>query len=325
MVLLLLLALFLAVPTAAVEPPGRPVHGTPFQQYSANAGRITFYLSARAAGRSLPIILVIQGTGCESPFVRQNGRIVSGLQSLVLEAAEGRALVMAVEKPGVRFLDNPERPADARTCRPEFVEQYSLDTWSRTLAQALEAARMLPGVERSRTLVVGHSEGAIVALRVSNLVASVTHAAALSGGGPVYLFHMAEFFRKKGMDPEKEVYPCWSQILKDPNSTTRFCWGQTFLQWSSFMRTSMIREALASRSALYFGHGSGDEQNPVSAFDVLRAELAAAGRSAVFDRVEGASHSFDVPGQQAPEGFSSIFAKLVTWFGLERARPPGPR
>jgi len=316
MVFPLLLGLSLAAPMAGAEAAGRPVSGTPFQQYSVDSGRTTFYLSARPAGRALPIILVIQGTGCGSPFIREGERVLSGLQSLVLEAARERALVMVVEKPGVQFLDNPERPAESRYCRPEFVQRYSLDTWSQTLVSALKAARTLPGVDRSRTLVIGHSEGAIVAVRVSNLVPYITHVGALSGGGPVYLFHMGEFFRKKGLDPEKELYPCWNQILKDPESTTRFCWGQTYRQWSSFMRTSIVREALASKSALYFGHGVNDEQNPVSAFDVLRAELAVTGRSAVFDRVEGASHSFDQAGQQAPEGFSSIFTRLLKWFGV---------
>lgn len=295
---------------------GYPVNGTGFQRYSVDDGKVTFYLSARDAGPPRPIVLFVQGTGCGSPFVSEGGRVLSGLQSLVRDAAAEKAVVMVVEKPGVRFLDNPERPGDAKNCRPEFVRQYSLDEWSRTLAKALKVARSLPGVDRSRTLLIGHSEGAIVAVRLSNMFPLITHVAALSGGGPVYLFHMGEFFRRKGLDPEKEIYPCWGEVLKDPESTTRFCWGQTFRQWSSFMRTSIVRESLASRSALYFGHGTNDEQNPVSAFDVLRAELAAKGRSAVFDRVEGAGHGFDLPGQPAPEGLSSIFSRILQWFGL---------
>ncbi len=268
--MLLTLLLWALAPAA-----GESVAGTPFERYSLDGGKLTYYLSERAAGRALPLILFVQGTGCGSLFVREGGRVLSGLQSLLHEAAGERALVMVVEKPGVQFLDNPERPGDSKNCRAEFVRDYSLDTWARTLARALDAVRKLPGVDRKRTLLVGHSEGAIVAMRVSNLAAGVTHVAALSGGGPVYLFHMAEFFRKKGLDPEKEVYPCWNEVRKDPSSTTRFCWGQTFRQWSSFMRTSLMQEALASKSALYFGHGSGDEQNPVTAYDVLRAELAA--------------------------------------------------
>lgn len=298
---------------AALTP--EAVEGTPFQRYSLDAGRLTFYLSVAPAARRAPLVLYVQGTGCASPFAIENGRVFSGPQSLLHDVFGASARVMVVEKPGVRYLDNPENPGNSRLCRVEYREQYTLDAWVRTLAHALQAARALPGVDGARTLVVGHSEGAIVALRLSNAAPRVTHVAALSGGGPTYLFHMSEFFRKQGMDPEKDLYPCWSQIRRDPASATRFCWGQTFRQWSSFMKTSILQEALASKSALYLGHGAKDEQNPVSAFDVLRAELAARGRAALFDRVEGAGHAFDLPGQPQPEGFAAIFQRILAWFG----------
>jgi predicted esterase len=284
-------------------------------RYEAEDGQLVFYLSRHSAKQQLPLVLYIQGTGCGSAFVEEKGRILSGVQSVLLEASHGLAVVTTVEKPGVRFLDDVAEAGDSKTCRPEFVSRYSLESWCNTLVRALRMARSSPGIDRSRTLLIGHSEGGIVAVRLSNMADGVTHVAALSGGGPTYLFHMSEFFRKKGLDPEKELYPCWNKILKDPTSTTRFCWGQTFQQWSSFMQTSIIQEALRSTSKLYFGHGTRDELNPITAFDVLRAELAAKGRAAVFDRVEGGNHGFDLPGEQPPGGFASMFRRILTWFG----------
>lgn len=90
----LLLGLCLAVPLAGSGPAGRPVGDTSFLQYAIDGGAITFYLSARPTGRVLPPILAIQGTDCGSPFVREGERIFGGLQSLVLETAQGRSLVM---------------------------------------------------------------------------------------------------------------------------------------------------------------------------------------------------------------------------------------
>lgn len=310
----LILCCWCAIPLAAADPAGRPVPGTPFFRYTADGGRLTFYLSAHAGGPARPIVLFVQGTGCDSPFILENGRILSGVQSTLHEVSAGSARIMVVEKPGVQYLDNPAQPADAKHCRPEFVQRYSLESWSKTLVRALEVARTIDGVDRTRTLVIGHSEGAIVGLRVSNQARGITHVAALSGGGPSYLFHMSEFFRKKGLDPEKELYPCWADVLADPASTTRFCWGQTFRQWSSFMKTSVVAEALRSRSALYFGHGTRDAQNPISAFDVLRSELAARGRKAVLDRVEAGDHGFDLPGQEPPAGFVAVFGRILAWF-----------
>jgi len=289
----------------------------PFHRYVAESGgkRITFYLSnAEATGHSAPLMVWIQGTGCSSHFGRKGDRITSGLQSLLYSVAGGRARILAVEKPGVEFLDEPSDAGDASTCRPEFRAGYTLNRWAEAIAAAIQAAQLLPGVDRSKTLAVGHSEGGIVAMRVSNVSTVVTHAASLSGGGPVYLFHMAEFMRQRDLDAEKEVYACWDEIVKDPDSATKYCWGQTYRQWTSFMKTSIIQEALASHASLYFAHGSADAQNSIFGFDVLRAELAARQRTAVFERIEGADHALDLPNQPVPNGLEIVFRHVVDWF-----------
>lgn len=130
----------------------------------------------------------------------------------------------------------------------------------------------------------------------------------------MYLFHLAEFMRRKGLDAEKEVYACWRDVLKDPDSATKFCWGQTYRQWSSFMKTSVIAEAFKSHALLYFAHGTADTQQSIAGFDVLRAELAAKQRDAVFERIEGADHALDLPNQKVPEGLEAVFGRVVNWF-----------
>jgi pimeloyl-ACP methyl ester carboxylesterase len=313
---ILVLNLLLCSALAAVE--DYPVGDKPFRRYVAegrDGQRITFYLSIEPTpSHSVPLIVWVQGTGCSSQFVSVGGRMSRGLQGVLYSVARGRARILAVEKPGVEFLDDPPDDGDARACRPEFRAEYTLDRWATTLADAIQAAQKLPGIDTSKTLVIGHSEGGIVAMRVSNVSPVVTHAASLSGGGPVYLFHMAEFMRSQRLDAEKEVYACWKDILKDPDSVTKFCWGQTYRQWSSFMKTSVIAEALKSHALLYFAHGTADRQQTIAGFDVLRAELAAKQRDAVFERIEGADHALDPPNQKVPEGLEAVFGRVVGWF-----------
>jgi pimeloyl-ACP methyl ester carboxylesterase len=313
---ILVLTLLFCSALAAVE--GYPVGDKPFRRYVAegrDGKRITFYLSTQQApSHPVPLIVWIQGTGCSSQFVSVGGRMSRGLQGILYSVAGGRARILAVEKPGVEFLDDHPDDADVSACRPEFRVAFTLDRWATTIADAIQAAQKLPGVDASKTLVIGHSEGGIVAMRVSNVSPRVTHAASLSGGGPVYLFHLAEFMRSRQLNAEKEVYACWSDILKDPDSATKFCWGQTYRQWSSFMKTSVIAEALKSHVLLYFAHGTADTQQSIAGFDVLRAELAAKQRDAVFERIEGADHALDLPSQKVPEGLEAVFGRVVNWF-----------
>jgi dipeptidyl aminopeptidase/acylaminoacyl peptidase len=182
------------------------------------------------------------------------------------------------------------------------------------ITASIKAAQKLPGVDGSRTLVIGASEGGIVAVRVSNVLPSVTHAASLAGGGPVHLYDLAEYVRRRGLDPENEVYGCWQQILRDPDNEGKFCWGHPYRMLSSFMKTSLIEECLRSKARLYLAHGTADEQNFIAGFDVMHAELAAKKRDAVFLRIEGADHAMNRVGQSPPEGLIEVFGRVVDWF-----------
>jgi dienelactone hydrolase len=297
---------------------GEAVPGTAFSRYFTVdhfGRRISFFLTRSEGGsRPLPLIVWVQGTGCASLFGRDGNRITVRAQALVNEAARGRAVVLAVDKPGVEFLDQQADAGDSSACRPAFLREHTLDRWAEAIGASIAAARRQPGIDPARTLVIGASEGGLVALRVSNLVRSVTHVASLAGGGPSHLFDLAEFVRRRDLDPEKEVYDCWRDVMREPDSVTKFCWGHPYRQLSSFMKTSLVEECLRSRAKIYLVHGTADEQNFVAGFDVLRAELAARGRDAVFERIEGADHAFTVPPQAPPEGLVAVLGRIIDWY-----------
>ena len=53
------------------------------------------------------------------------------------------------------------------------------------------------------------------------------------------------------------------------------------------------------------------------AFEVMRAELAARGGGAVFERIKGGSHAVDGPGEETAAGFLGVFGRMFRRFGLE--------
>ncbi len=313
------LGLFLLSATlvAAAVDDGGAVSGTSFHRYSAKDefGRtITFYLSESSSKHSLPLIVFVQGTGCSSLFQNQSGRIMQGAFALLLDSIRGRARVLVVEKPGVQFLDKQADAEDAKTCRLEFLAEHTLDRWTEAVVASIKTAHELPGVDRSKTLIIGGSEGGVVAVHVTNVMPSVAYAASIAAGGPNHLFILSDYVRRKGLDPEVEVYGCWAKILRDPDSTTEFCWGHPYRLWSSLLKTSLTQECLQSRAALYLVHGTADEWSSIAAFDVMRAELAAKQRKAVFERLEAANHSLTQPGKRPEDGLTAAFGRIVDWF-----------
>ena len=178
---------------------GGVVPGTAFHRYSTEdrfRRTIAFYLSASSAEGPAPLAVFVQGTGCSSHFERRGGRIAQGTIKLLNDVARGRARILAVEKPGVQFLDTQPDAADARTYQQEFLVEHTLDRWTEAVVASIGAAHGLPGVDRRRTLVIGGSEGGVVAVHVSNVLESVTHVASIAGGGPNHLFAVADYQRQ---------------------------------------------------------------------------------------------------------------------------------
>ncbi|HMX28513.1 MAG TPA: hypothetical protein PKC13_23200, partial [Blastocatellia bacterium] len=193
--------------------------GTQFERYFTldKFGRkISFFLSrAKVADAKLPLMVFIQGSGCTSNFTKHGELVYGGMQNLLLEKAGTRARVMVVEKPGVEYLYKQEQPGSAEKCSPEFLTEHTPDRWGEAIGASLKAAWQLPGIDAGKTLVVGHSEGGIMAARVAAENPQVTHVASLAGGGPTQLFDLVEIARQQAKssgessgkdDPAEFVY-----------------------------------------------------------------------------------------------------------------------
>jgi len=327
---LVLIAFILGADTAP-QPQLDPAElGVPFQRYTAadSLGRtITFYLSIpgdSSPGAKLPVALIIQGSGCQSLFRKRGEQVYGGQQNLFLRPAKGRVRVLAVEKPGVKFLDAPARPGSAEGSSEEFRSEHTLPRWAEANIAALRAAWTLPGIDTSRTLVLGHSEGGIVAARIAATLPNVTHVASLAGGGPTQLFSLAEGRALPRPDDKpgdaaarvQKFYDEWAAVQKNPDSTSEMWLGHPFRRWSSFLATSVTAELSRTKSRIFLAQGALDTSVPPTGHDVLVAEMRAQGRDVIAERIEGGDHGFrkqeDPPG--SPDGMQALFGRVVDWF-----------
>ncbi len=301
----------------------------PFQRYTTtdSLGRtITFYLSRPPGGSSdlkLPVALIIQGSGCQSLWQKRGEMIFGGQQNLLHNAAKGRVRILAVEKPGVKFADTAKRPGGAEGASEEFLKEHTLPRWAEANAAALKAVWTLPEIDRTRTLIMGHSEGGIVAARMASEFPEVTHVASLAGGGPTQLFSLAEGRAKSRPEDQpgdaakrlEKFYEDWAAVQKNPESTADMWMGHPYRRWSSFLATSVTAELLKSKARVYLAAGTLDASVPPAGHDVLVAELRAAGRDLVAERIEGADHGFRKEGeaQGSPEGMQALFGRVIDW------------
>lgn len=294
--------------------------------------RITFYLSKRAEGEAgdakLPLVLCVQGSGSQSVFLEaptpEGKRIASGgPEAAVLSQFKGKVRVLVVEKPGVEFLVQPKQPGGAEEGSEEFRREHTLERWVEALNAGLRAAMTLPGVDGTRVLALGHSEGGQVVGHLAAVNASVTHVATLAGGGPTQLFDLIELARSGTFglpQPTADergawLIDQWKQVLKDPDSADKFFLGHPHRRWTSFLRTSPIEGLVKSRARVFIAQGTADKAVRPASADVLYAELLARGRDVTYERVEGGDHGFMKDGSR--EGWTATHRKAVEWY-LER-------
>src|SRR5262249_18574601 len=207
---------------------------------------VSWYLSRTKSKKLLPLVVLIQGSGNVTHFSKQGGQIAGGLQMPLLSAASGRARILIVEKPGVKYLELPRQPGGALEASAEFRREDTLPRWAAAVNAAIAAARTLPGIDSKRTLVVGHSEGGHVAGRVVLQDRAVTHVACLSTSGPTQLFDLMELARQghlankaRAADQVRAVQEAWRKIQADPDNPDKFFAGHTYRHWSSYIRNTL--------------------------------------------------------------------------------------
>ena len=297
---------------------GTPVEGTVFQRgqiSDGHGGMIRFYLSPGVGGPR-PLLLLIQGSGCEALFTRSQSVLTATAgQDIVQQIAAGRYVVEVVEKPNV----TPEGPARADgttdACSAAFNRDHSIEAWTATLSRAVDAALRDPSVDRNANVrLMGLSEGAVVAAHLAAARSDVGHVAFISAFGCDQWRDVLVVARKSAADAKAaelavaEAEKGLAEVAADPTATNKQFDGQTHLYWSTFGRACPAADLVRSQAKVYLAFGTADKEIDANGVEAIPAALIAAGRPIRTHRVNGGSHVLDTPE-------SGDFANLVEVFG----------
>jgi pimeloyl-ACP methyl ester carboxylesterase len=301
------------------------IPGQPYERLSTHdrfGRKISFFLSKTEKQNALPIVLYIEGSGCGSRFEERSGKIQpAGGHIVVAEVFKDKARVLIVEKPGVKYLSQPQNG-----CKDlgEFNREHTFERWVEANEAAIRAARKLPHIRQDKALVVGHSEGGLVACRIArNLPQIVTHVSPIAGGGGTQLFDLlslarqGEFFNDVSPDGERRVQfvlDKWKEIQADPLNAEKFFFGFAYRRWSSFLASSPLEELSAAHSKIYVAQGTADKAVDPASADLLYAQLVSRNKQVFYDRVEGANHSFRIKDKPKVDSWRRLFERIAAWF-----------
>ena len=165
----------------------RTLPGLPFDHYRnsrEDSPDLHFYLAP--ADTAAPLLVLIQGSGCASAFgEEEDGSVFSTLaQERIVRMARNRFSVLVVDKVGVipgTFYDDG---GDMEQCSELTRDLHTLESWSETLNDAIDAAKSLSGVDATRPVrLIGFSEGAITSARLTAMRTDISHVTFMSGFG----------------------------------------------------------------------------------------------------------------------------------------------
>jgi dienelactone hydrolase len=307
-------------PARSAPPPSLVAPASPpFETYRTTdrLGReITYYLAPPA--KRAPLLLVIQGSGCDLLFDRGPKGSRLNLAEFILPLTQGRFTVLVVEKPYSGAVGGVT--GTATHCSRAFNEEFTAERWAGALEAAVRDARRRPFTDPGRMLVLGHSEGARMAAMLAGRDGRITDVAMFGGGGVTPFFDtLASAYQRGDTAAERLAHMQASDemlraIAAKPDSVDDFAWGHPYRRWSSFFRTSPTDDLRRSKARVYVANGTADESVPFLSSQILAATLLTDGRDVTVRRIPDADHSLRTDGAKGSAETAGEYARALDWF-----------
>ncbi|MDY3530262.1 prolyl oligopeptidase family serine peptidase [Riemerella anatipestifer] len=294
----------------------------PYDKYelASENDSLTFYLSVTSHKEDLPLIVYIQGSGMSSLFAEQNNKITPTLGHMTwFNVGQEKYRILIVEKPGIKYLQTGQSKS--------FDQNFSLENWSNRIVNAINYVTEHEKINKQKILVVGHSEGGVVASRVANLMKDkISNVAILAGNGATQLYSLYKladngtFFNTKEHNmPTSEqrlsyLKEQWKNILFEPNNTEKKFWGFTYLRWSSFLKTSVMEELSDYNGRILLLQGTSDKAVYPETATIAYTTLLTKGQNVELEFIENADHSFNILDKPQIDGWKMVIEKTINWF-----------
>lgn len=199
------------------------------------------------------------GSGCRSWASVMPG-YVKGLTA--------NARVFALDK---RFVVHS--PDFSRACSDSFKELNRPSRWVSDYSEFITAQLAAAPVRPKRVLLVGVSEGALVAPKVATLHPEVTHLAIIGDGAWTMRESLRHFYRTHVIPFDVDAE--WKNIEADRDSLQHEWFGHPYRWWADVMDISNKDDLLKLRIPILVGFGERDTSVPVESAVALKSAFDA--------------------------------------------------
>lgn len=247
-----------------------------FKVFSINnkkLGKVEFCTFKSTIDQKKPLMIFIHGSGNEPTFAYQTDLKTYAWKGFIeVEKYKDKYHVISVSKPGIPLFDTVQKDpvtfASSYPMNDEFKNRYSLE-WRAEAASLIidQAIKLLP-VDKSKVLVIGHSQGGQVAPKVAVLNKKVTHVVLLNTNSLNHLYdfilqeRLASFKNEQSFEQTQQnidsLFRDYKNIFADPKSKTKMWYGETYYRWASFSDETPLENMLKLKIPIYVIAGGKD-------------------------------------------------------------------
>jgi len=202
-----------------------------------------------------PVVFFISGSGCSSVKLRFPNFFDPIKQKL-------DAYVFVLQKRGIGGNE------DGASCSSSFA---STDYFDKTVSDQREFINhqlaLQPKVPRV-VLLMGASEGAVVAAKIASLDHRITNLALIGGGGETIRDNLRTLSQRVWFlrSPERN----FASIESDPTNTMKNVWGHSYKYWSSILDVNIGSLLISVDIPIVMAMGEQDESVPIEAAYALQ-------------------------------------------------------
>lgn len=209
-------------------------------------------------------IFFVSGSGCAS---------IKHRLAPFFEPIRGKvnATVFALQKRAIDEENRTGSSCSAAFDKTDYIGQSVADQ-----RQFIDVQLAKLSVKPKAVVLLGVSEGAVVAAKIANSDQRITHLGLIGGGGTTVRENLKTLSRSTWYlrNPEKG----FSEIAGDRNNTDAQIWGHSYKYWASLLDINIGNELIQLDIPVVAAMGKEDEAVPVDAARHLQAAFEQAGK-----------------------------------------------
>ena len=268
---------------------------TVFTAESKALGKIEYCTFNSSINKRKPLLIFIHGSGNFPTFHYRNDLKQYAWSAFsILQKYKDDYHVLFVNKPGIPLFDtiqiDPKTGHFDYPQNDEFDRHYSLD-W-RALAASMIIDRAVKDllVDRTKIVVMGHSQGGQVAPKIAKLNQKVTHVVMLNCNVLNHLYdfilqeRLASFKGEQSFETTQSnidsLYADYQKIFDNPTSFKDSWNNETYLRWASFSTETPLENMLKLKVPILLVAGGRDIWNSfVMNSDYAKIEFMSRGKN----------------------------------------------